>query len=137
MISNFKGFPNQTLFARSDKKSKNGFKEYWNVSCPICEITYVSNYKNLSLGCMGCDCSNFRQRQLYVNIVYSDDKPIAIKFGIANDYTMRLKYLNSKNHVVLENYAVWEFASKFDCMEAEKSIKNQFYTGVCRQTVNA
>lgn len=130
MIKNFIGFPEGTEFKRSDKKSKLGFKEYWDVWCPACKVSYNSNYKSLSQGCRGCHCSNSRQKQLYLNIVYSNTTPVALKFGVANDSDIRLKVLNQKSNLRLENYAVWNFEYVADCLKAETEFKQTLETGV-------
>lgn len=129
-IKSFKGFAEDTIFTRSDKKAKNGHREYWDVQCPECAITYTSNYKNLIQGYRGCECNTFRQKQVYLHILYSEDTPVGVKFGIANNWSVRFKGLNKKNKLRLENYAVWEFNTTFDCRKAEQTVKDTFSCGV-------
>jgi len=127
---NFKGFADNTVFTRSDKKAKNGHREFWNVFCPDCDVSYTSNYKTLIQGYRGCECNSFRQKQLYLHILYSEETPVGLKFGIANDWNIRLKGLNKRNTLRLENYAVWEFTTTFDCRRSEQALKDNFPCGV-------
>lgn len=129
-VKSFKCFADGTVFTRSDKKAKNGHREYWNVWCPDCDVSYTSNYKNLIQSYRGCECNTFRQKQVYLHILYSEDTPVGLKFGIANDWSVRFKGLNTRNKLRLENYAVWEFNTTFDCRKAEQAVKDSFQSGV-------
>lgn len=122
-------FADGTSFTRSDKRAKSGYREYWDVNCPECNTTFTSNYKNLAQGFRGCDCSGYRQKQIYLHILFSNENPIAIKVGIANDWKIRLKILKAKNKLDIDNYAVWEFGSSDDCHSWEYKIKSEFPSG--------
>lgn len=133
LISNFFStgqFHKDTIFKRSDKRAKNGYREFWEVSCPDCETEYTANYKKLSEGYRGCECSGFRQKELYLNTVHCGDNIIALKFGVANNSSLRLKSLNRKTSLEIKQYCVWEFDTIVSCKQAELSIKHNFVTGV-------
>lgn len=133
LISNFHKtgqFHPDTVFTRSEKKAPSGYREFWNVFCPDCSSDYVSNYKNLSLGYRGCECSGFRQKELYINILYDSDTPVAIKFGIANNAQLRLRSIQNKTALVVKQYAVWLFDTIVECKTTELEIKHKFTTSV-------
>lgn len=129
MIANFQSsgcFPEGTSFVRSERLSKNGFREYWKVDCPECGVTYTSLYKSLSSGARGCECSNFRQKQLYLLKIEEGGNLIAIKFGIANNYKTRLQNIQSKTKLSVILYGVWEFSDIESCKVSETHIKHNF-----------
>lgn len=133
MISNFlstEQFHPETLFTRSDKKAPNGYREFWNVFCPDCSTEYIANYKKLSVGYRGCECSGFRQKELYINILYDSETPIALKFGIANNAELRLRSIQKKTTLVVKQYAVWLFDTIVECKSTELDIKHNFTTSV-------
>jgi hypothetical protein len=133
MIKNFFStgqFHPETTFLRSDKLTRKGYREYWDVFCPDCSTSYVANYKKLSEGYRGCECSGFRQKELYLNTVRSGDIIIALKFGVANNSTLRLKSISRRTPLEVKQYCVWEFDSVMDCKDAELTIKHSFRTGV-------
>jgi hypothetical protein len=133
MISNFQStgqFHADTIFTRSEKKAPTGYREFWNVFCPDCSVDYVANYKKLSVGYRGCECSGFRQKELYINILYDSENPIAIKFGIANNAELRLRSIQSKTSLLVKQYAVWLFDNTVQCKSAELEIKHNFRTSV-------
>lgn len=133
MIRNFLDsgcFPEGTLFERSNRLSKKGFREYWEVYCPECEVTYTSLYKSLVGGSRGCECSNFRQKQLYLLKIEEDGKLLALKFGIANNYKTRVQSIKSKTTLSVLIHDVWEFSSIESCKTSETYIKQNFHTSV-------
>lgn len=133
MVDNFLSsgsFADGTSFTRSDRLSKKGFREYWDVSCPECNTTFTSNYKNLTQGFRGCECSNFRQKQLYLLKIEEDGKLLALKFGIANNYKTRVQSIKSKTNLSVLIHDVWEFSSIESCKTSETYIKQNFHTSV-------
>lgn len=81
-------------------------------------------------GC-GCpECKGKTQRQAYINVVTDGDIPIALKLGIANEPTCRLKVQNYKNLFQMHNVGIWEFPTVKACREAENECKSKLTCGV-------
>lgn len=119
-------FPEGTAFERSDRLSKNGFREYWNVYCPDCSTNYTSLYKSLANGARGCECSNFRQKYLYLLKIYDGESFLAVKFGIANNYKVRVQSIRCRTSLEVVLYSVWEFSDINSCKVSETYIKHNF-----------
>ena len=112
-----------TKFWRSDRKTKQGAAVYWNVHCPICDSVNSSFVANLQKGHIPCPCSTSRQKEAYINIVYDQEIPLAVKFGIAVNSQKRVNIQNSKTSLSLINYAVFTFSTSDDCKRAEQECK--------------
>lgn len=81
-------------------------------------------------GC-GCPlCAHKNQKQSYINGVYCDDNLIAIKFGIANEYTVRVKKQNEKSIYNVINLHAYEFKDKESCLKSEKELKRKLRTSI-------
>jgi hypothetical protein len=119
-------FHPDTTFERSERLSKNGFREYWKVYCPLCETNYTSLYKSLTSGARGCECSNFRQKFLYLLKIYDENELLAVKFGIANNYINRANSIASKTSLNICVYGVWHFSDISSCKQSEAAIKQNF-----------
>lgn len=120
-------FQGGTVFTRSDKVSKRNQKCYWNVFCPSCNLTNVAEYTSLSRGGLPCSCSISEQKEAYVKVLYDNEIPIAIKFGISKDANKRT-FQGCKYYV--ETVGVWRFQDKHDCRAAETACLNKFVCGV-------
>ncbi len=125
------GFSEGTEFKRSENKSKNGFREYWDVLCPDCGDEYTSLYKSLSSGSRGCSCSNYRQKFLYLMTIKDEcgETELGAKFGIANNPEERLKGLKRKTKLIIDLIHTWEFDKIQDCKDSERFISQNFDTG--------
>lgn len=116
-------FHKETLFTRSERKTKQGYNLYWRVRCGYCEETYESLSSNLKAGCCGCSCS--RRRHLY-SYIHSIQGGEFIKFGISTkrDQTHRLERQSKKSGKIIESIGSWEFSSVSECRLAEQSCKS-------------
>lgn len=123
-------FPEGTIFSRSDRLGSQGFKIYWNVTCTVCGESSESLAVDLRLGRIGCACSTFRQKQAYINILFDNDTPIALKYGIARDSTLRMKQQSYGTYFRIENGGIWEFATIEACKRAERECKSVIISGV-------
>lgn len=125
MISQFLStgaFPDGTIFSRSSRKTTQGAKNYWFVTCPECGISGEANSSDLKKGGRPCIC-NANQRQAYINLVEDYLIPVALKFGIAQDYKQRLQRQNKKSIYLVSNIKVFEFPAKRSCVAAELECK--------------
>ena len=124
-------FHPETKFWRSDRKTKQGFKVYWFMSCPECGETGESFSGNLQLGCRACGCSQHRQQECYINwLIDGHNNAVAIKFGIANNSKQRVKQQDSKSAYTLKQHSVYVFPSVQQCKQAERECKKELETGV-------
>lgn len=119
------GFPEGTIFKRSEKINKNGDKIYWEVYCPICSKSGISTATRLLRGRYCCDCGVRNQRYAYINLLYDGGLCIAIKFGITNNPKTRLSQHKKATSYKVENYGVWEFPNKSSCLKAETECRNE------------
>lgn len=92
---------------------------------------FSTNAKSLLFKETGCpECPiNSGQKQCYINIIYDEGNPIAIKYGISTDYIARLKKVSRSSRFVLKNLGVWEMPTFYDCTSCEKEVK-RVYSGV-------
>lgn len=123
-------FHPNTKFWRSNRKSRDGRTPYWNVYCPECNNEGESISGHLQKGSRPCLCSKARQQQAYINFVKDNDSPIAIKFGIANVASTRVKQQNRTSIYTIENHIVYEFPTKQECLKAELECKQELQCGV-------
>lgn len=123
-------FHPDTTFWKSEREDKNGYKSYWKGFCPECESEFEAQYSSLSAGNRSCNCKQFRQRQLYINIVWDNETPVALKFGISDKYLQRLKVQDRKSIYTVKNYLVAYFEKHGDAIGLERDIKSNFKTGI-------
>ena len=124
------GFPEGTVFERSELKDKRGHKIFWMVHCPICNETGKSTASSLLKGSRSCGCGKSRQKQAYINIVKDGELILGLKFGIANDSSKRIKD-HIKNSVFdIEPLFVFEFENKELCKEAEAHCLTSLNCGI-------
>lgn len=120
-----------TIFKRNDKrKTSQGYYTYWDVYCPVCDYKYVSGHSSLLIGCVGCMCSRENQKQSYITLVKDNQNIIALKFGITNNHTRRIKSQAESSIYNLNSHGVWYFDTKRDCRAAERECKQTLDCGV-------
>lgn len=125
-------FHPETEFTRTTKKSKTGDLE-WSITCPVCGATWKSVAYNLQNGKIGCDCSPYRPKECYINMVKDTPDIIAIKFGVSKMSKRRAKQQNSKSVFLIENYAVYKFPDVDSCKSAENECLLELECGVISQ----
>lgn len=133
MIASFMisgAFSDNTKFWKSERRTKEGYMDYWKRWCPDCEEISETLTKDLKLGCRSCACNSQRQQQAYINLVKDEHNIVAIKFGIANNSTIRVKTQNSKSVYQVVNHSVYEFPTVNECKLAEKECLNKLECGV-------
>lgn len=118
-------FHPRTEFWRSERKTSQGAKNYWYVFCPSCNSTGESTTSDLKRGFRPCDCFS-NPRQAYVNIIYDDGFPVAIKYGITTNLKDRIYRQNKKSAYETENFGLWKFETKELCRAAEALCKREF-----------
>jgi len=127
-------FPSGTLFTRSERKTNQGVQSYWNVYCPVCRTTNEAWVGNLQKGSMPCECGKNRQKEAYVNIIFDNSLPIALKFGVSRNSILRLYSINHNSIHQIENIAIYEFNSISDARKAEIECKYSFTCGIIPKT---
>ncbi len=133
MIASFMlsgSFSEGSKFWKSERKTKEGYTDYWKRWCPDCNEVSETLTKDLKLGCKSCSCNSQRQQQAYINLVKDSDTVVAIKFGIANNSHIRIKSQNSKSIYEIVNHSVYEFPTVNDCKSAERECLNSLHCGV-------
>lgn len=124
-------FHPETKFWRSERKTKKGDKSYWFMSCPECGETGESFSGDLQLGKRSCACSRHRQQEAYINWIIDDlGDIVAIKFGVTNNSTRRIKQQNLKSVYSIKQYSVYQFPSVEQCKKAERECKQQLECGI-------
>ena len=123
-------FHQDTKFWRSDRTDNKGRPAYWNVYCPECNSESESFSGNLQKGSRPCLCSNSRQQQAYINFIKDNESPIAIKFGIANVVSTRVKQQDNSSIYTVTNHIVYEFPTKQQCLQAERECKQELPCGI-------
>lgn len=124
------GFADGTTFWRSDRLTSKGYKEYWYVSCTDCSNIGEATSTSLRLGARSCLCSKHRQQEGYINLLFSEDITVAIKFGIATDSLRRVKQTAAKTAYKVVNHSVYSFHSADLCKKAERECKQELECGV-------
>lgn len=122
-------FHPDTKFWRSDRKTKQGVKVYWKVSCPICLSVSESFVANLQKGHLPCHCVN-DQRQAYINLLKDAGTEIAVKFGVAVNSSRRLYQQQSTCNYTIQQESVWLFDDKFSCLSAERECRESLECGI-------
>lgn len=124
------GFPKGTLFWRSNRKTRQGARSYWFMSCPECGKTGEATSNNLQQGKRPCGCNIHRQQECYINWILDGDNKVAIKFGIARDSSQRVKQQNSKAAYEVQQYQVYKFPDVASCKKAERECKKELECGI-------
>lgn len=119
-----------TSFVRSEKVNKRGQKRRWVVSCPVCDVTYDSDYNSLQKGLLGCQCSAHFYSECYINLVSSDDIPLCLKFGVSKDSKRRVKEQHRASGLQVSSLGVWRFESKELCSKSEKECLSSLSCGI-------
>lgn len=133
MIASFMAsgaFPEGTKFWKSERRTSEGYTDYWKRWCPDCSEVSETLTKDLKLGCKSCACNSQRQQQAYINLVKDNNHVIAIKFGIANNSLVRVKSQNSKSIYEVINHSVYEFPTVSECKSAEKECLKLLQCGI-------
>lgn len=117
-------FHEDTKFWKSDRLDAWGSSQFLFIECPVCLTISESYIPNLYKGKVPCACSGFNQNEAYIHLVYDNSVPIALKFGVSNNYRVRLVTLRAKNNVEFVLYGVWKFPSKMLCNKAEREVKD-------------
>jgi hypothetical protein len=123
-------FHPDTVFRRSERKTSQGVSNYWYVDCPDCGTTGEAWIGNLQNGSRPCECSKGRQTEAYINIIYDNDLPIAIKFGISRNSLLRLYFINHNSVYDVSNYAIYNFPNTFSTKAAERECKSSLECGI-------
>lgn len=124
MIENFMStgaYPAGTVFTRSPRLDKNGYKKYWHIYCPECDSSAEGHIVGIYKGARSCNCSTQRQQEAYINLIKDSDEVIAIKFGVANNSWVRAADQNSRSIYSVEQYGVWVFPDVKSCKAAERT----------------
>jgi hypothetical protein len=123
-------FHPDTKFWRSERKTKQNRAIYWNVYCPVCESQGETTSDCLQMGTACCDCSHYKQRQAYINLVSDGDTPLCVKFGISSAAKKRLARQKVMSSVDVKSLYVFYFKSSMDCKAAERECKLTLDRGV-------
>ncbi len=115
-----------TKFWRSKRLNNHGHPIFWFYKCPVCGDVCECQQGNLKSGKVSCSCNGNNQQQCYINLVLDSGVPIALKYGIANNYTTREKSQNKHSIYDVNNCGVWEFESVTLCKSAEAECKRTF-----------
>lgn len=123
-------FTKGTHFTKSSRLTSQGQPSYWLVDCPECGQVGESTSNNLQQGKRPCACSGMRQTEAYINIVEGNNSIVAIKFGIANNSTHRVKNQNRSSIYNIYQYAVYRFPTVDLCKRAERECRTELDCGV-------
>lgn len=136
MINSFLASGNfhpDTKFWRSERKTKQDTKVFWNISCPECGEVGESSSNNLQKGKRPCACSPQRQRECYINLVVDGGNIVAVKFGIARDSAVRVASQDRKSLFSIKSHLVYKFPDVTSCKTAERECKKLLVCGVIRK----
>lgn len=124
-------FPEGTKFTkRYDLPDSYGRFTNWQVDCPVCGTSEVSNASNLKRGHTCCRCSNRNPTIAYINIVLDDNNPIALKFGITNNPSMRVYTQNRQSIYTVSSMRIFYFPDTRSCKQAEIACKKECLCGI-------
>lgn len=107
-------FLSSGVFAVGTTFKKIG-RNTWEVYCPECNQTFTGRH-SMKYGKSSCSCNSRNISQAYIKLLFDNDLPIAIKFGVASIARNR-KFKNCGYDV--EDLSEWQFESKRDCLAAE------------------
>ena len=124
-------FHPDTKFWRSDRKSSQGAKSYWYISCPECGEEGEAASNNLQQGQRPCACSKRRQQEAYINLVMEGGTTVvAIKFGITINSRRRAKQQNAASIFKITSHSVYYFPDVASCKQAERECLQELECGV-------
>lgn len=133
-IARFKssgGFSEGARFWRSTKKSKAGFRSYWNVYCDTCGETSSAISTTLARGSSPCLCNTNKQTKAYIMLIKDGSTPIALKFGITANPSRRLsQQIEYSKPLDVEICGVWYFPNRASCWDAELRCKQDLICGI-------
>lgn len=110
-------------------ETKHGGHQKVRYSCPS-HGEHATRLSKLSIG-SGCPiCAGKNQKQCYINLVYDNQSPVAVKFGIAKDSDKRIRGQNYTNLFQMEQSAVYEFKTVKACKDAERACKRELKCSV-------
>jgi len=111
----------------------NSFKNAYSkiiAECPT-HGKWNSTNVNSALKGVGCPkCSGHNQKEAYVNVVYDGEIPVALKFGVASDTSIRLKGQNRRNTFQMVNLYKFNFKTEQSCKKAENTCRAQLSCGI-------
>ena len=120
-----------TKFYRSERRTKQGKRVYWFMSCPECGEVGESASNHLQKGHRPCACSNQRQQECYINwLIDETNNTVAIKFGIARDSKQRIKKQDRQSVYTLKQHSVHSFPDVASCKKAERECLQELECGV-------
>lgn len=123
MICSSKGY---TFLSLSYKGNGWSNVEYL---CPLHGVQ-ESNINAMEKG-SGCPiCAGHNYSEFYVNVVYDEDTPVGIKFGISVSSTRRLKNQNRKNLFLMKNSHTFKFSDPKSCRKAERDCLINLSCGI-------
>lgn len=117
-------FGDTTEFKRISRTTKKGQCVYWEVKCANCGDTYESQQGHLQKGKVGCSCAFHRQKEAYINLMYDDQIPVAMKFGISKNSNNRIIQHNYNSQYRHELFAIYKYETVADCKAAERKCKD-------------
>lgn len=72
----------------------------------------------------GCPvCSGHNQKEAYIHIIYDNNIPVGLKFGISRLSSDRLRKQNRKSKFHIRSFGVWNFNEVRYCKFAESLVK--------------
>lgn len=124
-------FDPYTTFTRSNVLNKRGYKTFWQVDCPVCGWSGLSDQSNLVVGKTPCSCSVIsKMTEGYINILSDNGVDIALKFGISSSSSRRAKIQNRSCIYDVRQLGVWVFPDFYKCRKSETEIKNTLECGI-------
>lgn len=111
------------------KTEKFGSDRKFIYLCPLHGEQTITTYSFLDG--QGCpECAGHNQQQGYINVVYDEEIPVSLKFGIANDSKVRLRGQNRRNLFQMKKMQVYEFSFVEDCKAAERACLLELHCGI-------
>lgn len=107
-----------------------GDKTKLQLSCSKHGAWETATISNFLRGSSCPSCNGHNQKQCYLNIIYSESLPIAIKFGVSQRFENRLWNQNNKSPLTVVNHSVYLFEESESCKNAERKIKTSLVCGV-------
>jgi hypothetical protein len=116
-----------TISTRSNRKNKEGWLIFWDITCSRCGETYEASIGNLTRGTRGCSCSQRTHNKAYIHLVKLNLETIGVKFGITSVNNQRRLYeQNKKSSCVLSSFGIWYFEEVSACRKAERLCKESY-----------
>lgn len=133
MVESFQAkgkYPEGTTFKRSNRTNGKGWKQYWEVSCPVCETSVTAYAGSIQDGVISCGCGKALQTYAYISTIQKVGSPIALKFGVTRNPEKRAKSVREKIAFVYEVLEYWIFPNSDLCKAAEREVKARLKTCV-------